>query len=325
MAKKQAAKAQSCPDPRHGGGQDHEHDHDHSHHHIHTSEKSLVISIILNIIITAAQIAGGLLSGSLALLSDAFHNLSDAVSLVISYIALLIGKKAKSATKTYGYKRAEILAALANVVILFLVSAFIIFEAAQRIQRPEPINSTIMLVIAFVGLFGNGISVLMLLGSAKEDINIKSALLHLIGDTFSSIGVIIVAIILHFKPLYYLDSLVSIMIALYIIKESLSIFLESVNILMQGAPKGIDKNMIIKKLKALRGVRVRDIHHIHMWDITPGKTVFDAHIVIDRNQLKDADNIIIKINHILNTEFHISHSTIQLESGVINKCVTCDL
>jgi cobalt-zinc-cadmium efflux system protein len=288
-------------------------------------EKSLLFSFFLNIFITVAEIAGGILSGSLSLLSDAFHNLSDSASLLISYIALLIGKKSKSPSKTYGYKRAEILAALANVIILLLVCFYIIFEAVKRISHPEKINTGLMLIVAFLGLFGNGISVLMLFKDSKKNINIKSSFLHLLGDTISSFAVILTAVVLFFKPWYLLDTIMSIAISLYIIKESISILMESVNILMQGAPRGLNKDEIIKKLMSEKELKIRGIHHIHMWDITPGKTVFDVHIVVDQEHLKDANLIIGRINHILQEDFHISHSTIQLESGSLSHCISCDL
>ena len=299
--------------------------HHHGHSHGITGEKNLLGAIALNTLITAAEIAGGIISGSLALLSDAFHNLSDVVSLVISYIAILVGKKSKSSTKTYGYKRAEILAALANVITLFFVCGYIIYEAIKRLSNPEPINTVIMLSVAFVGLLGNGISVAMLIKDAKNNINIKSAFLHLLGDTFSSIAVIITAVILMFKPWFILDTIMSIALAIYIIKESISILLESIHILMQGVPKGLDKAKIVKSISAIKGLKTKDIHHIHMWDITPGQTVFDAHIVVDKKYLKDADRIIKKVNRVLSKEFHISHSTIQLESGTDVHCMTCDL
>lgn len=307
----------------------HEHIHGHGHHHGHshgiTGEKNLLKAVILNFIITTAEIAGGVLSGSLSLLSDAFHNLSDAISLIISYIAILVGKKSKSSTKTYGYKRAEILAALANCIALFFVCGYIIFEAVKRLSNPQHINIAIMLPVAIVGLIGNGISVAILFKDAKSNINIKSAFLHLLGDTFSSVAVIITAVILMFKPWFILDTVISIGISLFIIKESLSILMESVNILMQGVPKGLDKAKIKEKIYSLRGLGIKDIHHIHMWDVTPGKTVFDAHIVVDKKRLKDTDKIITKINLVLSEDFHISHSTIQLESENFNHCVTCDL
>lgn len=301
------------------------HGHHHAHSHAGSGEKGLLISIALNVAITAAQIAGGLLSGSLALISDAFHNLSDAVFLVISYIAMLISKRSKTADKTYGYKRAEILSALANVTALFLVSGFIIYTAVRRISRPEHINSSIMLLVAFIGFAGNFVSALFLVKDAKNNLNIKSALLHLVGDAISSVAVIITALILVFKPWYFLDSIMSVVISIYIIKESFSIFMESVNILMQTVPKGFEREKIEKSIYALKKYRIKDIHHIHVWEITPGNIVFDAHIVIDVGELKKADEIIMRINRILLKEYNISHSTIQLESGNFNHCVTCEL
>lgn len=297
----------------------------HGHSHGITGEKNMLAAIALNTAITVAEIAGGLFSGSLSLLSDAFHNMSDVVSLIISYIAMLVGKKSKSSTKTYGYKRAEILAALANVIALFFVSGFIIYEAVIRFANPKPVNSVIMLSVAFIGLLGNGISVAMLFRDSKSNLNIKSAFLHLLGDTVSSIAVILTATVLLFKPWYFLDTVISIAISLYIIKESLSILMESINILMQGAPKGINKYKITEELYSLPDFKIKDIHHIHIWDITPGKTVFDAHIVVDKDSLQNADEIISRVNRVLSEDFHISHSTIQLESDNFNHCVTCDL
>lgn len=305
---------------------EHGHSHSHGHHHHHAQgEKGLVLSIIINAGITAAEIIGGILSGSLALLSDAFHNLSDVISLIISYIAILIGKKSKSVTKTYGYKRAEILAALINVLALFFVCGYIIFEAVERFQHPQPINTNLMLAIAAIGLLGNGISVLLLFKDAKENINIKSAFLHLLADTVSSVAVIATAVILIFKPWYFLDAAISVLIAVYIAKESFGILMETLNILMQGAPKNIDDRQIKKRLLDESALQIKDVHHIHMWEISPGKVVFDAHVAVPKGNLKDADTIIYGINRILADEFKICHSTIQLESDEFDHCVSCDI
>jgi len=311
-------------DSHNGSEHGHEH-HGHSHTHSHGGERNLVFSIFLNLIITAAEVVGGILSGSLALLSDAFHNLSDVFSMVISYFAIQIGKKDKSAAKSYGYKRAEIIAALFNVMTLFAVCVYIIYEAFQRFFNPQPVNAVLMASIAAIGLIGNGISVALLFKSSKENINIRSAFLHLLGDTFSSVGVIITSIVLLFYPLYFLDSVISILIVLYIFRESWGLFMESINILMQGAPKGINKEKLVKRLMSEEKLRIKDIHHIHMWDITPGRTVFDAHVAVSSPDLKDADNIIHGINLILAAEFGICHSTIQIESENFNHCVTCEL
>ena len=300
--------------------------HGHSHHsHEVKGEKPLLISIFINVIITVTEIIGGILSGSLALLSDAFHNFSDVVSLIISYIAILIGKKSKNKVKTYGYKRAEIIAALFNVITLFIICAYIIYEAIKRLANPEPINAILMISIAAIGLAGNGISVALLLKDSKENINIKSAFLHLLADTISSVAVIITAVVLLFKPVYILDTILSILIAVYIVKESFSILTESINILMQGAPKGINREELKNRLLSEKTLGIKDVHHIHMWEITPGNTVFDAHVVVEKAGLQNADNIIYEINKILASEFHICHSTIQLESENFNHCITCDL
>jgi cobalt-zinc-cadmium efflux system protein len=307
---------------------DHGHNHSrhaHAHAHAPSGEKNLLISIVLNMLITVAEIIGGIMSGSLALLSDAFHNFSDVISMIISYIAILVGKKSKNAGKTYGYKRAEILAALFNVIALFVVCGYIIYEAVMRFSHPQPIKSGLMIIVATVGLLGNGISVLLLFKNAKENINIRSAFLHLIGDTVSSVAVIIIAAILLFKPWYILDTIASILIAVYILKESIAILMESLNILMQGAPKGLDYKKIKEKLMALPRLGIKDIHHIHAWDITPGNTIFDAHIVVEKTNLSNADEIIEKINVVLSKEFGICHSTIQLESEGFSHCVSCEL
>ncbi len=293
--------------------------------HNSNSEKNLLISIFINIIITVSEIIGGIISGSLALFSDAFHNLSDVVALVVSYIAILIGKKEKDTKKSYGYKRAEIIAALFNVCVLIIICGYIVYEAIKRIKNPEVINTQIMLIIGVIGLIGNGISVIILFKNSKENINIKSAFLHLLGDTFSSVAVVIVAIIMIFKPVFILDSILSILIALYIIKESFSILAQSINILMQATPPDFDYEKIKHRLINDTTLNIKGVHHLHVWDITPGKTVFDAHIVIDKNELKNTDEIIYKINTILSKEFNICHSTIQLESEDFNHCTSCDL
>jgi cobalt-zinc-cadmium efflux system protein len=309
----------------HGHENAHANEHGHSHSHAPDGEKNLIISIIINLIITISQIIGGLWSGSLALLSDAFHNFSDVISLLISYIALQISKRSKNTVKTYGYKRAEIFAAIVNVLILFTVCGFIIYHAALRFKHPSPVAPFIMALTAGIGLLGNGISALMLLKGSKSNINIKSAYLHLLGDAVTSLAVLLAALILFIKPWYLLDAALSVIISLYIIRESYSILSESLNILMQGAPAGLDREKIKQALIGNASLNIIDIHHIHMWDITPGNTVFDAHIVVKKANLSSADAIIENINSVLSKNFGICHSTIQLESEGFNHCVTCDL
>jgi cobalt-zinc-cadmium efflux system protein len=301
------------------------HEHNHKFNNNQSNEKKLLISIFINLTITIAEIIGGIISGSLALLSDSFHNLSDVFALLISYFAILIGKKEKDSKKSFGYKRAEIIAALFNVIVLIIICGYIVYEAIKRIKNPESINTNLMLIIAFIGFAGNGISVLLLFKNSNANINIKSAFLHLLADTISSVAVIIVAIIMLFKPIYILDTILSVLIALYIIKESFSILIQSLNILMQATPPGYDYEKIKKCLLNDTTLKIKNMHHLHIWEITPGQTVFDAHIVINKNELVNADEIIYNINNILLKEFNICHSTIQLESENFNHCTSCDL
>ena len=296
-----------------------------THIHNNTDEKNLLISVFINIFITVIEIIGSFFSGSLALLSDAMHNLSDSASLLISYFAILIGKREKNLKKTYGYKRAEIIAALFNIILLFFVCIYIIIDAIHRINKPETIKPSLMLLIAIIGFLGNGISVILLFKNAKENINIKSAFLHLLTDTISSIAVILISIILLFIPVFIIDSIFSVLLALYIIKEGLGIFFKSLNILMQATPENIDNEKIKQRLLNDNFLKIKDIHHIHSWDITPGETIFDAHIVVEKSDLIHSDFIICKINEILENEFGIKHITIQLESTNFDHNTKCEL
>lgn len=290
------------------------HNHD-LHEHKDISKNKLLITIILNIIITISEIFGGIISGSLALLSDAFHNLSDVFSLIISYVAILISKRKKDEIKTFGYKRAEVLAAFFNIIILLIAVIYILSEAVKRIFEPNFISAPIMIIITIIGLFGNGISVFLIFKDAKKNINIRSAFLHLFGDTISSVGVLLVALVLFFfKNFYILDSIVSILIVIYLVKEGFSIFIESINILMQGIPKNIDTNRIIKRLKEDKFLNITDIHHMHIWGLSSESVILDCHVVLPKKELGDINGKLDRINEILTCEFNIAHTTIQIEA-----------
>jgi len=299
------------------------HDHEHDQKVI---DKKLFFVIILNIIITLSEITGGLISGSLALLSDAFHNFSDVFSFVISFIAIKISKKTKDENRTFGYKRAEILAALFNIITLFLACIYIIYEAIKRFINPQTINAPIMLLITVIGLLGNFFSILIIRKDVKKSINIRSSFLHLLGDTFSSVGVLIAALILLILPkFYFLDPIISILIAVFIIKESFTMFYESINILMQGSPKHIDIKKIIKRLLNEKSLKIIDIHHIHLWSMSQDEFVFDCHVVINEKSIENINDKISKINEILSCEFNINHSTIQIETKGHNHSVSCSI
>ena len=302
------------------------HNHSHFSYNAKTGNFKLFIAILLNIVITISKIIGGIISGSLALLSDAFHNLSDVISLIISYIALKISARNKNENKTFGYKRAEVLAAILNILILFIAIFYIFKEAVKRFFTPEHINAPIMIMIAFIGFIGNSVSILMLFKDAKKNINIKSSFLHLLESTFSSIAVIIAGFaIIIYPKLYILDSVISMLIVAFIIKEAFSILIESINILMQGIPRGINPGKIIKRLKSEKSLDIIDIHHMHIWEISTDNIILDCHIVIPENSLNNVNEKLSKINYILTCDYNINHATIQFEVKGFDHSVKCEL
>lgn len=282
-------------------------------HSKHVSEsKNLFISVWLNLTITLVQIVGGILSNSLALLSDALHNLGDGVALFIAWIANKVSRKPSSLNKTFGYKRIEILAALFNGLALVAISLFLFSEAWQRFKNPETIDSTLMLIVATIGLIANIVSVLLLKKHRKDNINIKAAYLHLLGDTLSSVAVIIGGLLMYFYELYWIDPLVTVIIGIYIIKESISIIMETVDILMQSKPKDIDIEDIQHKLKDIEGIK--SLHHVHIWRLSDKEIHFESHVDLDRD-LKTSDTALLreKAEAILYEQFQIDHVTMQME------------
>ena len=301
---------------------EHNHHHDHSSHQGHShdvsdlSGKKIFWVTVLNAAITIAEIIGGILSGSLALLSDAFHNLSDTLSIVLSYSANKISKKPKNSSKTFGYKRAEILSAFINSTALFIISFWLIFEAYKRFKNPETINSNLMLIVAVIGLVANFISVFLLEKDSHENMNIKSSYLHLISDTVSSIGVILGGIAIKIWNVTWIDPLITVLISLYILKETWHILKKSIDIFMQASPN-LDYEAIKRDIENIE--KVNNIHHVHAWMINEKTIHFEAHIDFEDIKLSEVEVIYDKINHLLKEHYGISHITIQPE---VNKC--CD-
>lgn len=288
------------------------------HHHLHSHEtkegKNLLITLLLNFLISIAEIIGGIFSNSLALISDALHNFSDGLAMLISYIALKVSKKDSDYKHTFGYKRIQILAALFNSVTLIVISIFLLYEAYQRFLSPEEIKSLPMLIVAAIGLIANLLGVFLLKDHSKNSLNIKSAYLHLIGDTVSSFAVILGAVLILFFGIYWIDPLITVLISFYIIKETISILLETYRILMQSTPKGIDILKISEEIQKLK--HVKDIHHVHVWSLSDKETHFEAHIDLS-NDLKtsECEQVIKNIEEFLKLRHHISHITLQMEYG----------
>ena len=247
-----------------------------SHHNHAVNENNLLAATFLNLVITVVEIAGGLLSGSLALLSDALHNLSDTFATFIAYLATIIGRREANHKKTFGYKRMEILAALTNAVILIVISVFLMKEAWHRWQNPAPINSMIMLVVGMIGLLANLYAVLILRKDAGKSINVKAAYVHLIGDSLSSVVVIIGAVMIQIFQIAWIDPIITVIISIYIIRSGFVILKDSVNILMQSAPDHLDLSQI--KLRVEQEPEVLNIHHIHAWMLTDQEVHLEAHV-----------------------------------------------
>lgn len=272
--------------------------------------QNFLIVTVLNLLITIVEIVGGLLSGSLALLSDAFHNLGDSFSIVLGYVAQLISRRPESKQRTYGYRRAEILSALLNALFLIVISLFLIVEAAKRIAHPQPVNGEIMMVVAIVGLVANFASAFLLHRGSKDSLNVKATYLHVLSDALSSLAVIIGGFILMFVDLPWLDPLLTIAVSLYIASEAWPIIKQTVGILMQSAPN-LDFKQIDHDLMQIKGVN--GVHHVHAWQIDEHRIIFSAHINCDDLKLSQMGCIYDQINQLLQQKYDIAHVTIQAE------------
>ncbi len=243
----------------------------HIHHHPQpVNSKNLLMVTNLNLLITLAEMVGGILSNSLSLLSDSLHNLSDTASSFIAYMAIRIGKKESNTRKTYGYKRVEILAALLNASVLIALCFFLFREAWFRWKTPEKIDTGIMLAIGMIGLLANVYAAILLHKDAVKSINVRAAYLHLIGDSVSSFAVIIGGVLIQIYKIYWIDPLITILIGLFIIWQAFGVLKQAVNILMQSTPENISISRIKRTVEKLD--EVANIHHIHVWSMT--ETIF---------------------------------------------------
>lgn len=288
--------------------------HSHAHNHSHTDLKgrNLLISIFLNILITVAQVIGGLISGSLALLSDALHNFSDVVSLVVSYVANRLAKKQASVQRTFGYKRAEILAAFINASTLIIVAVILIKEAVERFQNPQIIESNLVIILAFLAVLGNGFSVMLLKKDSSNNINIKSAYIHLLTDMLASVAVLIGGLLMKYYQIFWVDSLLTFLIALYLIFVGYDLLKTSTNMLMLFTPSHINIEAVVKQVNKIS--KVKKLHHVHIWNLSDDELHLEAHLDLEENvSITDFDIILQNIEALLRDTYNINHVTIQPE------------
>ncbi|MCF6185061.1 MAG: cation diffusion facilitator family transporter [Bacteroidales bacterium] len=266
----------------------------HNHHHHEHNTKNIGITIVLNLVITIAQVIGGIISGSMALLSDAAHNFSDVFALIISYIARKLSGKELTETKTFGYKRAEIFAAFLNSAMLIGIAITLLVEGTRHLILPEKVNGTIVIWLAGLSILLNGLSVLLIKNDAKESINMKSAYLHLFTDMLTSIAVLAGGFVVKYLKLYWIDPALSLVIALYLIYMSWGIFKESIKIFMQFTPADINIRELANKIIVIQGVK--NAHHIHIWKLDEHEIIFEAHIDTENNiSITEFEKILLKI------------------------------
>lgn len=286
----------------------------HSHTHADLKGRNLIISILLNIIITVAQIIGGLVSGSLSLLSDALHNFSDVLSLIVSYIATVLSKKEASTNKTFGYKRAEIIAAFVNALSLMIVAVILIKEAIERFLDPQEIESNLVIWLSIVAILGNGFSVLLIKKDAKSNMNMKSAYLHLLTDMMASVVVLIGGLLMMFFKWYWVDPLLTLVIALYLIFMGYDLLKDATRVLMLFTPNSIAVDQIVKSMNKIESIK--NMHHVHIWQLNEDEVHLEAHIDFNEDiKLSQFDAILEEIEEELFHNYGINHVNIQPEFG----------
>jgi len=284
------------------------------HHHPQVSGMRLLFTILLNISITVVQVIGGLMSGSLALLADALHNFSDVIALLVSYVAVRMAARPASQARTYGYKRAEMLAALFNGAVLIAIAISLCIEAIGRFGEPHPIDSNIVIWLAAYSIIANGVSVLILQRDAKNSLNMRSAYLHLFSDMLTSIAVLAGGIAISLWQVYWLDTLLSVLISIYLIYMSVGLLRETIAVVMQFAPSEVDLAAIERDMLAVPGVS--DLHHVHVWQITERETHFQGHVGFEQDlPLSEVTAIIEQLRQLLAEQHHIDHATLQAEFG----------
>ncbi len=283
------------------------------------STKVLLLALGITLGFALVEIIGGILSASLALLSDAGHMFTDVLALGLSLGASLVTTKRPTKRHTFGFHRIEILVALVNGITLAVLSIIIILEALERMGQPRSVDSSLMLLIAVMGLGANLLGIYILRDKTKENLNVKGAYLHMMGDLLSSIGVILAALMIFFFNLTIADSIISIVIGLVIIVGAYRLVNQSITILLEAAPEHINMEEVESVLMGIEGVE--RVHDLHAWTLTSGVYAMSLHIVVKDRPISTCNNIILKANELLKERYQVTHSTIQIESEGEEKCV----
>ncbi len=284
---------------------------------------ALALALTITATMMAVEFIGGLLSGSLALLSDAGHMLTDTAALILVLFALWFSRRPATQEKTYGFYRAEILSALLNGAVLMVIAGYIFFEAFQRFISPTEVQGQLMLVVAGIGLVANLIGAFILSKGSHENLNIRGALWHIISDALSSVGVIIGGLIIVFSGFYLVDPIIGFIIGIVILRGAWGLVRESVDILLEATPKGVKIDEVQGTLKKLEGIK--DVHDIHIWTITSGIRAFSAHVLIEDALLSECGDISKKMKELLEDKYMITHATLEFECESCKGPIVCPI
>lgn len=290
----------------------------HHHHHNEVTQKSvklLILSFVINMLLSVAEIIGGIISGSVSLIGDALHNTSDAFSILIAVIAFKIGNKKASAKYTYGFKRAEIIGGFVNLILLFISGCYLLAEGIERLINPQQIDGLLIIWISVLALVIDALTAKISHHDAHHNSNMKMVFIHNLADAFGSIGVIISGLCIMWFDLYRVDGIVALLIAFYMIFQSVVSFPQIVNILMNAAPDNIDIEQVKNSLLAIKNIK--NVHHLHLWCISEHNVAIECHIESDNN------DIIVEATQLLKDKFGITHCNFQVENKSCGEC--CDL
>lgn len=293
----------------------HGHNHSHGHHHHHhgdpseMGERALFWAVTANVILTLGQTIGGIIAGSLSLLADALHNFSDAASLLLAMVAIRIGRKPADIHKTFGYKRAETIAALINLTTLIIIGLYLVGQAVHRFIDPQPIEGWIIVIMAGLGLVVNSITALLTFRLSKDSMNIRAAFLHNLTDAFASVAVIVAGTLILLFGWVWTDAAMTLIIAGYVLWQGLTEMLKVIHLLMEGTPDHINISEITAEMEDSDGVK--NVHHVHIWQLDEHRSAMEAHVVLEEGS--DMDAVKQALKSLLHDQYDIEHSTLEFE------------
>lgn len=283
----------------------------HDHDTKHMGDKRLITAIAVNVLLTSAQVIGGILSGSLSLIADAVHNLSDAAALGIALLARKIGRKPPDAFKTFGYRRAEVIAALINLTTLVIIGLYLIYEAFWRFIEPQEIAGWTVVIVAAIALVVDVVTAFLTYAMSKSSMNIKAAFLHNVSDALASVGVIIAGTLILLYDWYWADTVLTLIISAYMLWQGFSLLPKTIHLLMEGTPEHLSLSEVVQAME--QAEHVMNVYHVHIWQLDEHHNALEAHVIVQANQLSEIESIKSAMKTMLEERFAIDHSTLEFE------------